>query len=513
MRPSSWTGVAPWRGAAIVVALLLGSPWGAVPALAGQARAVRAGAGQPAIDADELARLRAAHRARPEDPQAALALGLVLFQRDQASLEAQGLLDLASRRLPERHDVHLKLLESYLLRKNASAVAALMARLQPELGASEEFALDVALCLLRHGASPDDPEKALALGLALFQRDKASPEAQGLLAAASRRFPHRHDVQLALLESYLLRARLPAATALLARLQPELDSSDRFAFDVTYCLLQHRQFRLAQAQWRRIDARVQGGAPPAVAEALFVHGLLASVDGRKQEALDLLHRADGGGIPPPGSPLVFMAADSFYWLKEYRLAAGAYAEALAHFPANVGARLRLGASLYWTSQLPQAREELERVLRESPREAQANHYLGLVLFALKRNDEARASFEKELALDPACAECMAMLAHLAYLAGDDQRAGSWLRKAVAAGSTTPETDLVHGMIANRAGDYEAAIRYLSRAVTQLPQFAQAHFQLATAYERSGNAEKAQHHLALYRELTAAKDAPPSEQAQ
>jgi tetratricopeptide (TPR) repeat protein len=208
-----------------------------------------------------------------------------------------------------------------------------------------------------------------------------------------------------------------------------------------------------------------------------------------------------------------MVADSFYSLQEYRLAAGTYAEALQRFPENVPARLRLGASLYWTSQLPQAQAELERVLRESPRQPEASYYLGLVLFALKRSDEARTCFERELALDPSCGACMSKLAHLDYMAGDDRRAESWLTKAVALGSTSPETDLVYGMIANRAGRYDVAVRHLSKAVEQVPQFAQAQFQLATAYQRSGNAEKAREHFALYRQLTAAQDAPSAERAQ
>jgi Tfp pilus assembly protein PilF len=44
----------------------------------------------------------------------------------------------------------------------------------------------------------------------------------------------------------------------------------------------------------------------------------------------------------------------------------------------------------------------------------------------------------------------------------------------------------------------------------MPQFPQAHFQLATAYQRSGNEEKAQEQFALYRQLIAPRDTPPAE---
>jgi tetratricopeptide (TPR) repeat protein len=328
-------------------------------------------------------------------------------------------------------------------------------------------------------------------------------------------------VHLKLLESYLLREDASAVTALLARLQPELDSSDRFAFDAIYCLLRHRQSALAHAQWQRIDARVQKKAasasppapPPEVAEALFVHGLLATAAGQKEEALRLFHRAVSQGLAPLEPPQMLLLADSFYWLEEFGLAVDAYRAAVQRLPGSVQARLRLGASLYWTSQLPQARDELDLVLRENPRQPEANLYLGLVLFALKRTDEAQECFLRELALDPGCGVCLCKLAHLAYMAGDDRQAESWLEKAVAVGSASPEIDLVYGMIASRAGKYDVAIRRLSKAVERMPQFPQAQLQLATAYQRSGNAEKAQEHFALYRQLIAAQKAPPPAQGQ
>jgi len=84
---------------------------------------------------------------------------------------------------------------------------------------------------------------------------------------------------------------------------------------------------------------------------------------------------------------------------------------------------------------------------------------------------------------------------------------------VALNAPSPETNLAYGMIANRAGKYQAAIQYLSRVVEQSPQDAQAHFQLAIAYQRSGDAPKAQEHLSRSRQLDAAEPAlPPSDAA-
>jgi Flp pilus assembly protein TadD len=68
------------------------------------------------------------------------------------------------------------------------------------------------------------------------------------------------------------------------------------------------------------------------------------------------------------------------------------------------------------------------------------------------------------------------------------------------------------MIANRAGKYQAAIQYLSKVVEQSPQDAQAHFQLALAYQRSGDVQKAQEHLNRSRQLDALEPVPLTESA-
>ena len=171
IRPSRWKSPAGARAAVgsacLVVCLviwLVGWPCGATSAGAGEALAVAPLGGAQAAHAEELSILRAAYRANPDDPHTAAALGTFLYERDKASAEARRLLELASRGLPRRHDVPLMLLESYLLEQNAPAVSALLGHLQAELTSDEAFGYEVAYLLLQHGATPDDPQKALELG-------------------------------------------------------------------------------------------------------------------------------------------------------------------------------------------------------------------------------------------------------------------------------------------------------------------------------------------------------------
>jgi tetratricopeptide (TPR) repeat protein len=367
-----------------------------------------------------------------------------------------------------------------------------------------------------HRANPDDPVVGRELGLLLYQRDNASPEARRLLEAASTRFPERHDVHLALLDSHLAAQDEAAAAALLDRIQPRLDADERFALDATYILLGRRRFPEARDQWSRVARRVQealqraSGATltPAedeelkrrVAEVLFIQGLLTARLGDKAEALQLLEQADGYGFPPLDSPLMMAAADCLQELQEYTLATQAYREVIERAPKNAEARLRLGAALYASGQIREAGEEIERVLRQNPDHPRANYLLGAILLEQKRTHEAQAHLERELARDEGCARCMSKLAHIAYLEGDDDACASWLTRARALDPEDLEASLVSGMLDARAGRYDAAIRHLSQVVERSPSSPQARYQLALAYQRSGDAEKAREHREIYRRL-------------
>jgi tetratricopeptide (TPR) repeat protein len=328
--------------------------------------------------------------------------------------------------------------------------------------------------------------------------------------------PKSHVADLRLLDSQLAAGDSAAAAALLRRLAPELDADERFALDATYCLLGYRRFPEARALWSGVAGRVQESLQSAsgrtlsptadeelkrrFAEVLFVQGLITAQEGQKDEALRLLRQADGYGFPPLDSPLMIVAGDCLQELQEPALAAQAYREVLKRAPQNAQARLGLGVSLFASGQLAPAASALEEVARQSPRLPRAHYYLGAVLVELKRGDEGRAHLKQELARDPRCVACLAKLAYVAYLDGDDRQCESWLAQAAALDPDFAEANLVAGMLANRTGRYDQAIRHLSRVVEQAPASARAQYQLALAYQRSGNAGKAREHQEIYNRL-------------
>jgi tetratricopeptide (TPR) repeat protein len=363
-------------------------------------------------------------------------------------------------------------------------------------------------------SSPGTRILRVTMGLLLLV-PPSSLAAQAPTRGAARSL-ERRSAELKELEASLAAGDATATTALLRRLEPELDADERFALDVAYRLIDHRLFPEAQVEWSRAAKRVQASlraasgqtlAPAAdrelkrrFSEVVFVQGLLTAHLGEKAEALRLLRQADGLGFPPLDSPLMALAADCLFELKEYALAAQAYREVVKRAPRNAEARLRLGVSLYSSGPLVPAEKELEEALRQAPNLPHAHFYLGAVLFDEKRMDEARSHMERELAADPRCSGCMAKLAHIAYLQGDDRQCESWLAKAAALEPDYLETNLVYGMLANRTGRYDQAIRYLTRVVERSPGSIKGQYQLAVAYERSGDAEKAKEHQEIYNRL-------------
>ena len=336
------------------------------------------------------------------------------------------------------------------------------------------------------------------------------------LLGAQSSAPLTRRPELARLDALLAAGDTTAADALLQKLAPVLAKDDRLAFDTIYVLVGRERFAEAKAQWNGLAPRLQErlrAAPAAgesasatkaregrLAEALFTQGLLTARGGDKKEALEFLQQADGLGFPPLESPLMLLAAACLLELQEYNLAVSAYQEFLKRAPTNVTARAALGAALYSAGKLPAARQQLEELLRAAPKTPRANYTLASVLLQLKEYEGARVRLERELALDPQCAPCMSRLAHVAYFEGDDKACESWLAKATALDPADVESQLVSGMLALRNGRYELAIGHLSRVVERSPDFSAARFQLATAYRRAGNAEKAREQFEVYQRL-------------
>ncbi len=317
---------------------------------------------------------------------------------------------------------------------------------------------------------------------------------------------------IAALDAALARGDDGAAAAWLLAEASRLAADERRALDVIYVLLGRRRFAEAREQWNGLAPRLQASlaAPAAAAdeaarrrrvgEAQFVQGLLAARFGTRDEALGLLRDADGNGFPPLESPLMGLAADTLLELDEPTLAAQAYAAFLERVPGAAEARVRRAAALYAAGRLAEADGELQRALRAAPPPPGADYWMGVVRFEQRRMDEASAHLERELRRDPRCAGCLATLAHVAYLAGDDRRCEDLLGRASAIDPGNLDANLVYGMLYNRTGRADRAIAHLARVVEKAPRHARAQYQLAQAYQRAGDEERAREHREAYERL-------------
>jgi tetratricopeptide (TPR) repeat protein len=347
-------------------------------------------------------------------------------------------------------------------------------------------------------------------------------------AAGQPNAPVQPRIEVSRLDALLAAGDNAGAEAILNALEPELARNERLAFDTIYVLIGRGRFPEARAEWNRLAPRLRESLrsqpdPPTAAdgtagavitrsrpdttddgrrlgEALFTEGLLTARGGKKQEALTLLQQADGYGFPPLDSPLMLLAGDCLRELQEYDLSANAYREFLKREPASIPARLGLSMALYAARRFPAAEAELGALLRLAPDTPIANYALGAVLFEQNRYDEARRYLTRELEIDPRCTACLSRLAHIAYLDGDDTQSQSLLARATALDPDDVEAHMVLGLLACRGGRYAEAVDHLSRVVARSPSYSVAQYQLAMAYRRAGDADKAREHFEAYQRL-------------
>ena len=371
-----------------------------------------------------------------------------------------------------------------------------------------------------HRKHPKDPEIRLYLGLILYERNSADPEARGLLESVADHYAGNRELQLKLMDSYLAGGDQPAALARLERIQGMLDRDHRAAFQVIYLLVRYGLSVPAAGQVERVSVRVsesmqklpesertsQAGKSLVreAAEVDFIRGLLAAGADNKAEAMGLLQRADRHDFPPRNSYQMVMLADCLVRLGELKLAAQGYEEYLKNHPGDDAAQMRAGDNYYALGSFEKARACYERVRKRNPRFPMVDYALGKVLLDLKETDESERFIRESLKSDPKCAPCLAKLAHIEYLRGHNEECRQLLGKAAALDPEWTETHLVYGLLYNRLGEYKLAVENFARVIERDPEYATAHFQIALAYQRSGNAQKAKEHREIYNRLIAPK---------
>jgi tetratricopeptide (TPR) repeat protein len=171
------------------------------------------------------------------------------------------------------------------------------------------------------------------------------------------------------------------------------------------------------------------------------------------------------GELPPSPELHELKAHIYFGQKKYSEAASEWKAALELSPGDAQIQQQLGLSLKFAQDYSQALPLFQKLLQEQPRSAELNYLTGDTLLDLQRADEAIPLLRRALALDPKLAPAHKSLARADLAAGKAAEAIPHLKAALAT-----DTD------------------------------GSLHYQLARAYQTTGQAELAQRMLTQYQRM-------------
>jgi predicted Zn-dependent protease len=152
-----------------------------------------------------------------------------------------------------------------------------------------------------------------------------------------------------------------------------------------------------------------------------------------------------------------------------------------------------------------ATAEYKKILDQNPLQRGIHYRLGRVFLAKTPPDaeNAKKEFEEELKADPNNAAAEFLLGETARQAGHWDEAIAHFSRASKLDEGFLESYLALGMSLNSAGKFSDAIAPLQSYVKMQPGDPAGHYQLATAYARTGHKQEAEREMNLQRE-TAAK---------
>lgn len=151
-----------------------------------------------------------------------------------------------------------------------------------------------------------------------------------------------------------------------------------------------------------------------------------------------------------------------------------------------------------------ATAEYKKILDQNPRQRGIHYRLGRVFLAKTPPDteSANKEFEEELKVDPNNAAAEFLLGESARQAGQWDDAAGHFSRSLKLDEGFQEAYLALGMSLNSAGKFSDAVAPLQTYVKMQPGDPAGHYQLATAYARTGHKPEAEREMALQREAAA-----------
>ena len=156
--------------------------------------------------------------------------------------------------------------------------------------------------------------------------------------------------------------------------------------------------------------------------------------------------------------------------------------------------------------------QYKKILDQDPKASDIHYRLGRIYLSQSPPDteNAKSEFAEELKINPDNASAEFMLGEIARQAGQWDEAIQHFSRASKLDEGFQEAYLALGMSLNSAGKFTDAVAPLQSYVKMQPGDPAGHYQLATAYARTGRKAEADREMALQRE--AAAKSPQDSQA-
>jgi tetratricopeptide (TPR) repeat protein len=210
----------------------------------------------------------------------------------------------------------------------------------------------------------------------------------------------------------------------------------------------------------------------------------------------------------PRDPEVLFNATHYY----SDLASRASQELAASAPTSAQAEQLEAESLESQGELDKAAMEYRKILEQYPRRRGIHYRLGRLLLSKNPPDveNAKKELKEELKADPNNGAAEFALGETARQAGEWDEAIGHFSRASKIDAGFQEAYLALGMSLNSAGRFADAVAPLETYVKMQPADPAGHYQLGTAYARTGHKQEAQREMALQQQ-TAAKSPAASSQ--
>lgn len=196
----------------------------------------------------------------------------------------------------------------------------------------------------------------------------------------------------------------------------------------------------------------------------------------------------------PRDPEVLYTDAHFY----SQLATKASTELAATAPTSSQAELLEGEAYESQEKWDAAMTEYQKILAQYPSLPSIHYRMARVYLAKSppETEQGKAELEEELKIDPSNASAEFMLGELARQAGQWDEAIRRFSHAAELDEGFQEAYLALGMSLNSAGKFADAVPPLQRYVKMQPDDPAGHYQLATAYARTGRKQDAAREMEL-----------------